>query len=158
MSGSLQTFPLSTIFPIDPATNPVTYSCTMTAHIRPVDLRRLLVGLPALGLRVGTQPQCDVLRLHRLLHHPPRTAPQATRQARLLAGPTYQLLDPGPLLLLSAHIQSTRRPSPRRYDKRYEQDLLESFLAKSQTTSSRTFCLANSPVDRGDCGRICFPD
>jgi hypothetical protein len=42
----------------------------MTAHIRPIDLRRLLVELPALGLRVGTQPQCDVLRLHRLLHHP----------------------------------------------------------------------------------------
>src|SRR5215211_7645901 len=42
----------------------------MTAHIRLIDLRRLLMRLPALGLRVGTQPQCDVLRLHRLLHHP----------------------------------------------------------------------------------------
>src|SRR5215212_6255669 len=23
---------------------------------------------------------------------------------------------------------------------------------------NRLFCLANSPMDRGDCGRICFPD
>src|ERR671921_2070899 len=68
MSGSQQTFPLSTIFPINPATNPVIYSYLHhEAHIRPIDLRRLLVGLPTLGLRVGTQPRCDVLRLHRLL-------------------------------------------------------------------------------------------
>ena len=70
MSGSQQTLPLSTIFPINPVTNPATHSYTTTGSIRPIELRRLLVWLPALGPRVGTQPQCDVLRLHRLLHHP----------------------------------------------------------------------------------------
>src|ERR687897_311741 len=82
----------------------------------------------------------------------------ATRQARRLVGPSYQLLDPGSSPLLSPHFHATRLPSPKRYDKRYEQDLLGTFPAKSQRTSSRNICLANSPMDRGDCGRICFPN
>jgi hypothetical protein len=71
MSGSQQTLPLSTIFPINPATNLATHSYSHhNSSYAARSLRRLLVWLPAPGPRVGTQPQCDVLRLHRILYHP----------------------------------------------------------------------------------------
>src|SRR5688572_29252239 len=38
--------------------------------------KRLLVCLPVSGGCVGTQPQSDVLRLHRLLHHSYQVAAQ----------------------------------------------------------------------------------
>jgi hypothetical protein len=71
MSGSQQTFPLSTIFPIYPATNPgPTLAYTTTSSIRSVESRKLLVSRPAFGCHLRTQPQRDVFRLHRLFDYP----------------------------------------------------------------------------------------
>src|SRR5918999_2292189 len=103
MSGSQQTLPLSTIFPINSVTNPTTH----------------------FYLHLDSSYSAHRLSEAASVKAAPRTAPQATRQARRLVGPSYQLLDPGPLTLLSPHTQSTRRPSPKRYHKRYERDLLE---------------------------------
>src|SRR5215218_1223898 len=53
--------PRSTLFP---------YTTLFRSYIRLIEPLRLLMCSPVPGARVGTQPQSDVLRLHRLLHHP----------------------------------------------------------------------------------------
>jgi hypothetical protein len=154
MSGSQQPLPLSTIFPINSATNPATHSYLHHDNSYSAQRPSEAANVPAgpwthpLSRRQTGGPErwsSPRERMRSRLQAAPRKAPQAIRQARRLVGPSYQLLDPEPFSLLSPHIQSTRQPSSKRYDKRYGQDLLETFPAKSQRTSGRNICLANSP-------------
>src|SRR5918994_132094 len=67
MSGSRPTPPLSTIFPVAPAINPAAHDTLYHAAL--CSSRGLLIYWLFPGGHFGTQPQRDVLRLHRLPDH-----------------------------------------------------------------------------------------